>query len=109
MRSSTVAYFIDMFKRFHLKGSPLPCFAVLAYIYKLFMFARNSFVRRKLSQYNLTAHVKYDKQAMGEGLVYHALWTEDVGKRDGNAIASALYKIINRAMDDIHKKTNRVV
>ena len=50
----------------------------------------NFFYKRKLSVYNLTVHCSIDKT------VFCAVWNEVEGGRGGNAIASALLKVLDQ-------------
>lgn len=52
------------------------------------------FYSRKLNTYNLTAHCNLDKQA------YCCIWSEGTHGRQGNDIASALIKILDRVVKD---------
>ena len=54
------------------------------------------FYMRKLTVFNLTAHVSDGKHKEG----YCAIWHEGIGGRGGNDIASALVKILGRVVSD---------
>lgn len=48
----------------------------------------------KLNIYNLTAHLSTNKK------VYCSIWTEYTGGRSGNDLASALFKILNKILEE---------
>lgn len=54
------------------------------------------FYYSKLSLYNLTAHL----QTKTSKTVYCAIWPETISGRTGNDIASAVYKIMKRVLED---------
>lgn len=60
--------------------------------------SRNKFIFYyiKLSIYNLTAYLK----THNEKIVYCAIWPETMGGRGGNDIASAVYKILSKVLED---------
>lgn len=55
----------------------------------------NFFYKRKMSSYNLTAHVNLNNTA------YSAVWHEGVTGRNANCIASALRKILEKVLIDL--------
>lgn len=55
---------------------------------------KNFFYKSKMNVYNMTAHLSVNKT------VYCAVWSEAIHGRAGNDIASAVYKILNKILED---------
>lgn len=55
---------------------------------------KNFFYKSKLNVYNMTAHLSINNNA------YCAVWSEALHGRAGNDIASAVYKILNKVLEE---------
>lgn len=55
---------------------------------------KNFFYKSKLNVYNMTAHLSINRT------VYCAIWSEAMHGRAGNDIASAIYRILKRVLED---------
>lgn len=75
-------------------GTPILCFDLENVLTCPKADIKNFFYKSKLNVYNMTAHLSVGKR------VYCAIWTEALHGRTGNDMASAVYKILHRVLED---------
>ncbi|CAG9860870.1 unnamed protein product [Phyllotreta striolata] len=75
-------------------GKPILCFDLENVLTCPKADIKNFFYKSKLNVYNMTGHLSVGKK------VYCAIWTEALHGRTGNDMASAVYKILDKIMED---------
>ncbi|XP_072383854.1 uncharacterized protein, partial [Diabrotica undecimpunctata] len=81
-------------------GIPLLCFDLENVLTCPKADIKNFFYKSKLNVYNMTGHLSVGK--------YCAVWTEALHGRKGNDIASAVYKIVGKVLED-HPEFTKII